>query len=150
MKKQQADGFTLLELMIVVVIVSILAAVAYPAYLDQVRKGRRADCAGVLTGLAAAMERKFTENNEYLGLATGGADSGAPAANFYPAKCPIEGTATFYNLLIDNTTTATTFDIRAVPVGDQARDNCGTLTLDNTGVKGLVGAAAGATVDRCW
>ena len=152
MKKQLADGFTLIELMIVIVIVSILAGIAYPAYVDQVRKGRRADCAGVLTGLAAAMERKFTENNSYKGLANGGANSGAPDASVYPAKCPISGSAIYYNLNIENTITDTTYEIRANPVSgsDQDKDRCGSLTLTNTGVKGLYGNDAGTTVDRCW
>ena len=152
MKKQLADGFTLIELMIVIVIVSILASIAYPAYVDQVRKGRRADCAGVLTGLAAAMERKFTENNNYLALAgtdATPADSGTPRPSIYSGKCPISppGT-TYYNLTIDNITTATTFEISATPVGDQAKDTaCGTLTLTNTGIKRKSGTAP---INRCW
>ncbi len=153
MKKQLQTGFTLIELMIVITILAILVGVAYPAYLDQVRKSRRADCAGVLTGLAAAMERNFTERNTYLGMAGTNAvpaNSGTPNPARYPGKCPIEGAATYYNLAIDPApaTTATTFVIRATPAGDQVRDGaCAALTLTNTGIKGITGTG---TVDRCW
>ena len=149
MKKQQTNGFTLIELMITIVIVSILVAVAYPAYLGQVRKTRRADCAAVLTGLAAAMERNFTENSSYQGLATAGANNGTPATNFYPGKCPIEGTNRFYNLTIA-APTPTTYTITATRFGAQAGERCGDLTLTNTGLKGIINFDAGATVAQCW
>ena len=58
-------GFSLLELMIVVAIVGIIAAFAYPSYLEQVRKTRRADCSGALAGMGNAMERFFTVNSTY-------------------------------------------------------------------------------------
>ncbi len=64
-------GFTLIELMIVVAIIGILAAIAYPSYQEQVQKSRRADCQGALTGLASAMERFFTVNTTYAGAAVG-------------------------------------------------------------------------------
>ncbi|HED16023.1 MAG TPA: prepilin-type N-terminal cleavage/methylation domain-containing protein [Gammaproteobacteria bacterium] len=149
MKEYQTHGFTLIELMIVVVIVSILVAIAYPAYLDQVRKSRRADCAAVLTGLSAAMERKFTENNTYRGLAVGNTSVGAPAPSVYPNKCPVSPPdATYYTLNI-NAPTDTTYTVTATPVGDQAKDACKNLSLTETGVKSI-SATGGPTVSRCW
>ncbi|MCP4091353.1 MAG: prepilin-type N-terminal cleavage/methylation domain-containing protein, partial [Gammaproteobacteria bacterium] len=56
----KSRGFTLIELMIVVAIVGILAAIAYPSYQEQVRKSRRADANGALLGLANAMQRHAT------------------------------------------------------------------------------------------
>jgi len=149
MKKQLADGFTLIELMIVIVIIGILAAIAYPAYIDQVRKSRRADCAGVLTGLAAAMERNFTENNSYLGQAAGGADTGAPINTLYTNKCPVSPVGLKYYDLTIFAATAMTYEIRAIPLAgsDQVKDKCDTLTLTNTGVKGITSTVS---VDRCW
>jgi len=153
MKKQLTEGFTLIELMIVIVIIGILAALAYPAYIDQVRKSRRADCAGVITGLAAAMERNFTEFNTYLGLAGTDAppaavNTGTPRPSIYPAKCPIEGATTKYYDLTISAATATTYTLTATRFGDQANDGiCGDLTLTNTGIKGITGTGA---VNRCW
>jgi len=150
MKRQQAKGFTLIELMIVIVIIGILAAIAYPAYVDQVRKSRRADCAGVLTGLSAALERNFTITNTYGGLGAAGASTGAPVNTFYPAKCPISPPGLkYYNLTIF-AADETTYEIRAVRAGDQVNDKCGDLTLTHTGVKGLDGNDAVRTVALCW
>ena len=67
MKKQV--GFSLMELMIVVAIVGILAAFAYPSYLEQMRQTRRADCSGALASLGSAMERFFTRHG--VSLTTG-------------------------------------------------------------------------------
>lgn len=67
MKNQK--GFTLIEVMIVVVIVAILAAVAIPSYQDSIRKTRRADAKEALTRIAALQERYFFTRNSYGTLA---------------------------------------------------------------------------------
>jgi type IV pilus assembly protein PilE len=141
-------GFTLIELMIVVAIVGILAMIAYPSYTEQVRKSRCADATSALLGLANALQRHQTDNGTYLGAGTGGADSGAPG--IYATQSPVDGGTAYYDLTIDNTTTQTTFDIRATPTnaGGQNLYKCGTLTLTNTGAKGVTGGTA--TVDECW
>jgi len=51
--------------MITVVIISIIAAIAYPSYVDSVRKARRADAQAQMMELASFMERFYTENNRY-------------------------------------------------------------------------------------
>lgn len=129
-------GFTLVELMIVVAIVGILAAVAYPGYQEHIRKSRRAECAGVVAGISSAMERRFSTTNSYAGPLPG------------PAQCPAQGGGLFYNLgFAAGEPTVTTFVIQAVPAGPQAADKCGTLTLDNVGQKGQ---KDGLTVRECW
>ncbi|KOR30308.1 hypothetical protein TI04_06390, partial [Achromatium sp. WMS2] len=60
-------GFTLIELMIALVIVSVLASFAYPTYMLSVRKSRRADAEGVLVQAAYFMERYYSTNNAYTG-----------------------------------------------------------------------------------
>lgn len=145
MKKQ--TGFNLIELMIVVAVIGIIVGVAYPGYQEQVRKSRRADCAGALTSLGSSMERFFTVNNTYLGAGAGGGNTGAPT--IFSTTCPIDGGETTYNLTIQ-AATASTYTVQAAPAGRQVSDKCGTLTLSNTGLKGVSGAKAGVTWDECW
>lgn len=132
---RRPQGFTLIELMIVVVIVGILAAIAYPSYLEQVRKTRRAECTGVLLQNANAMERHFTLNNSY---------AGAPA----PVQCPADGGRQSY--VVTSEVTASTWALRATPDGPQEGDRCGTLTLTHTGIRGIENASPGRDWQDCW
>ena len=140
-------GFTLIELLITVAIAVIIMGVAYPSYLDQVRGSRRAECSGGLAGLSNAMERHFTVSGSYLGAAEGGADIGTPAV--FVTNCPIDGGDPTYNLSI-TAATVSTFSIQAEPIGPQTNDSCGTMTLTNTGQKGVIDADPGYDWERCW
>lgn len=145
MKRQ--NGITLIELLIVVTIIGIIAAFAYPSYQEQMRSTRRTDCAGTLTSMGNAMERYYSVNSTYLGAADGGADTGAPAV--FPTTCPVDGGTAYYNLTIEAATGAT-YSLAATPTGVQIDDRCGTLTLTNVGLKGVTGAEAGTTWQECW
>lgn len=136
--KKVNRGFTLLEVMIVVVIIAILAAVAIPSYRDSVTKSRRADAQGALQGFAQAMERFYTQNGTYAGAAAAAADTGAPA--IFAIKSPIDGAQTFYQLTI-NAAGANSYTLLATPVGPQAGD--GNLTLDQAGRRVWVGGPGG-------
>ena len=129
--RQTQQGVTLMELMIVVAIIGILTAIAYPNYQEYSKNARRTDAQGALTGLASAMERHFTANNSYLGAAAAGADTGAPA--IYATQSPLDGTPKFYNLTIQAGITATTYTLRATPINGQAGD--GLIELLSTGQK---------------
>jgi len=125
-----ASGFTLVELMIVVAIIGILAAVGYPSYQSSVLKGIRAVAQGDMLELASFMERTYTENSSY-------------AAVVLPfASSPRTGTAAYALSL--TVQTAATFTISAVPSTAQANDGCGTLTVTHTGAQGAGGGAG------CW
>lgn len=145
MKRQW--GFTLIELMIVVAVVAILAAIAYPTYQDSVRKSRRADAQAVLLEAAQWMERFYTENNRYDQTR-----AGVAVALPVPLQTsPKEGATKYYDIAFNpNPPGQNAFTLRATPraTGGQNRDFCGGLTLTNTGAKGVLGA--GATVERCW
>ena len=157
---KKSDGFTLIELLIAVAIVGILASIAVPSYQDSVRKSRRADAKGALMGFANAMERHFTENNNYCDVGGGGGgdtcpagvgdstvnDTGSPPINgVFSSVSPVDGGAVYYNLTI-SAASETSFTLSATPTGAQTGDKCGTLTLQSTGVRGV----SSSTVADCW
>lgn len=142
MTKQQA--FTLIELMVTVAIVGILAGIAYPSYQDSVMKSRRADAKGALLGFANAMERHFTETNSYLGAGTTNGNTGIPTV--FSATSPVDGGTAYYNLTI-NAATAASYTLNAAPTGAQTNDKCGTLSLTQTGVRGI---STALSVTDCW
>lgn len=121
-EKSQQKGFTLIELMIVIVIVGILASIGIPAYQESVKNSKRADAQGMLMNSANAMERFFTSNSTYAGASAG--------SNGIPNKSPATGVK---NYTIAVVPTATTYVLTATPVGGMLGD--GDLTLSNTGVR---------------
>lgn len=128
-------GFSLIELMIVVAIIGIIAAIAYPSYVDNVRQTRRATAQADLMELAQWMERQYAADFSYL---EGG---NQPILPF--TQSPRSGPA-FYNLSLNGAATANAFSVQAVPAGDQTSDDCGTLRLAQTGAK------TSTTGTNCW
>ena len=145
MRKQA--GFTLVEIIVVVAIIGILAAVAIPSYQNSVTKGRRTDAKAALQGLAQAMERHYMTTGGYTAAATGGTDTGAPA--IFSTTSPIDGSQTFYNLTI-SAATATTYTLTADPTNGQEGD--GNITLAQTGARAWDKDDDGsyATTEDCW
>ncbi len=144
MSNKKQNGFSLIELMIVVAVVAILAAIAYPSYQSEIRKSHRTDAEGALMGLANAMERYFTENGRYVDASNNPPSLGS--GGIYPNQSPTDGGTAFYTLSIDAASTdKTAYLLKATPVAGtiQASDECGTLTLDSTG-------ARGAAKTDCW
>jgi len=128
--KNKQSGFTLIELMIVVAIMAILAAIATPSYLSHIAKSRRADVQGALLSFANAMERHYTTNGTYEGAAAGGADTGTPT--IFSTTSPTDGSTVYYNLTI-SAADASSYTLQATAVGAQAGD--GNLQYTSTGVK---------------
>lgn len=139
------QGFTLIELMIVMAIVGILAAIAYPAYTDSVRKSRRADAKAALLEDAGFLERYYSTNFRYT--ATAGGSTG-PTLQVLQVPRETGATAT-YNLSLQAVSDSS-YTLQAVPTGAQTGDRCGTLTLTHLGVRGVSGASSGVTTTDCW
>ena len=134
MKMQRLTrGFTLIELMITLLVISILAAIAYPNYTESVRKSRRGQAQADMAELAQNLERWNTVNSTYVGYAV-------PARL---QRSPQQGPV-FYTLGVART--ATTFTITATPAGTHTGDRCGNLSVNQSGTKGVTGES----VAFCW
>jgi len=139
---RRGRGFTLIELMIVVVVVAVLSMVALPAYQSSVRKARRADARSALVITAQMMERYATEH--------GGAGYSTAILSDTPGDTVVAKPLSdngYYRLALSNLT-ATTFTLRAAPQGQQGVDECSNFTLDERGVRG-VDSLTRTTAD-CW
>ncbi len=120
------QGVTLIELMIVVVIVGILAAVAYPNYRDHVTRSKRTEAKAALLQIATNQERHYLNNNQYT---TNLEDLGFPVANNY---------LTDSEAYIVNVTAADarSYTAQAVYQEGGAEDaRCNTFTINATGDK---------------
>ncbi|TDK68733.1 type IV pilin protein [Sapientia aquatica] len=147
---KQQRGFTLIELMIVIVIIGVLAAIAIPAYNSSIQKSRRTDAKNGLLDLATREEKFYSQTNTYS----------SAMSDLYPGQTgssltvQTSGTA-YYTLSVPTVTaasgasaTAAYFQATAVPIsgGAQANDACGTFTIDSNGVT----SNTGNTATNCW
>ncbi|NOU51604.1 pilin [Pseudoalteromonas sp. JBTF-M23] len=92
MAKQQQGGFTLIELMIVVAIIGILAAVALPAYQDYVARAQASEAVSLSTGAKTAIAEYYQTNGSYPGTATSLAVSDLAATGTYSTLAVTEDT----------------------------------------------------------
>lgn len=154
-------GFTLIELMIVVAIIAIVAAVALPSYFGSIRKSRRADAINLMAQIAQAQER-FRSNCPCYAHSVTNATS-----TTCPATCPGTGTdaglgiatASPYYTLTVNTIDATNYRVRAVAAAAQTSDTqCAAMEMRMSG--GVISYLANTSVgtlstitpdpNRCW
>jgi len=166
---RQSAGFTLIELMIVVVVASILFAIAVPTYQSQIRQSRRTDAKTAVLDLAAREAKYFSLNNTYtnspanLGYVAASSTASFPqlvGSGYYDIyACPgtaVGGAATTTACdAASATATGSSFIVAAVPVTgtSQAKDaQCQYYAVDNTGTQfasSTTGIGA-VTTSTCW
>lgn len=128
-------GFTLIEMMIVVVVVAILSAIAYPSYTEYVRRGHRAEARAGLLQAAQWLERAATATGTY------------PLTAAFPAKLKTVPNNRYDIAVVSD---GATFTVTATPKAGQTGDKCGNYTLTNTGLRGANGTTTGDIVTQCW
>ncbi|TAG76904.1 MAG: type IV pilin [Burkholderiales bacterium] len=122
--------------MIVIAIVGILAAIAYPSYTDYVERARRNDAKAVILEASQYMERWFTERGTYVGASL-------PSSL---AQAPREGDA-WYTIAVSNLNAAT-YTLTANPKTGWTPKKCGSLSVDQLGVKSR--SSMSESVSECW
>ena len=128
----KTKGFTLIELLITIVIIGILAGIAYPSYQGVLEKTRRQEGTRTLLEAAQVMEGYYAMNLDYSGAISGG------VITIFSVN---EDFDEYYNLT--GVATKSTYTLSATPKGIQAADDCGTLAITHSGSKT-------PTSDGCW
>jgi type IV pilus assembly protein PilE len=128
-----SQGFTLIELLIALACVALLASFAWPSYQNLVLKSQRAQARASLLQAANWFERAASANGSY------------PLANDVPASVlQVEGQR--YKMTV--TSNAQSYTLSATPLGAQAADTCGILTVNHLGVRSVQGTSQ--TAAHCW
>jgi len=141
-------GFSLIELLVVLVIAAILASIALPAYQAQIRKSRRTEVKTALLDLAGREERYFSTNNAYSCVPT---DLGYNGATF-----PQNVGDGYYKVSTCAVTVGTaaavaTFTITALPIAPQDADTkCASFTVTSAGVQSSLDSGSVDTSSTCW
>ncbi|AXM97769.1 type IV pilin protein [Pseudomonas plecoglossicida] len=125
------QGMSLIELLIVVAVIGILAAIAYPSYSDPLRRAARSEVVGLLHDAALRLEHHRVRTGQY---AEG--DLRLPVANRHYSLQAIRGSDTF------------TLLARRLPRGLMADDRCGDFQLDQALVRSNPGGVEAS--ERCW
>lgn len=136
--KLKQSGFTLIEAMIVVAIIGILAAIAYPSYDEYVKRGNRTEGQALLSDASARQERYFAQNNAYITANANIAKLGLKNGN--------KSETNKYTLTASKVDGDGGYTFTAEQAFNDAK--CGNLTLNALGEKGRTGSDK--TVGECW
>ncbi len=146
--KHASSGFTLIELMVTVAIVTILATIAVTSYTSQVQKSRRTEAKSALLDLAGREERLFSTTNTYTNLESALGYGGAVAmTNMAFGNGYYQLTAVTPDT-VNQPGITNSYLLTANPVGPQAGDTqCGSFSVNQLGVQTVSGTLTAAS---CW
>jgi type IV pilus assembly protein PilE len=148
-----AEGFTLIELMVVVVIVTILMSIAIPAYMSNVRQSRRTEAKTAILDLAGREETYFSTNGSTYGTTPAslgyiGAWPVTTGSGYYQVTVCSPAVAACAGVAIPNPPAAPSYQVVAIPLGSQVRDTqCTAFGVDSTGQQYASGTGGSAS---CW
>jgi len=128
MMSKHAHGFTLIELMIVVAIIGVLAAIAYPSYQGYVERTNRADMMSELHNIASEIESRKLAQGSYSTIST------AVMSDFNSKSYPAQGTA-LYTVTVTPDPLTANWTITATPVTGSRMAGDGNITLNHQGLK---------------
>ena len=139
-RANRSRGFTLIELLITIVIIGILAAVAYPSYVQHVVKAKRSAAQSFILEVASRQEQYNLDARQYASTMT------ILGATSIPAEVSSSYTVT---LAADNSAAPPTYTVTATPISSQLSQDakCASLTINQSGIKGISGTG---TVATCW
>jgi|HubBroStandDraft_2_1064218.scaffolds.fasta_scaffold445616_2 type IV pilus assembly protein PilE len=149
MNRSHLAGFTLVELMVVVVITAILASIAVPAYTSSMRKSRRTEAKTTIMDLAAREERFFATQQMY---------TTSPSSLAYGSGAWPISTGTYYQIssVSSSPATATTpggYVLQVTPSAGspQLQDtSCQLFQVDQTGKQSSQDGSGNDTSTTCW
>jgi type IV pilus assembly protein PilE len=145
---QKARGFTLIELMIVVVVIGILSAIAYPSYSRYMLRSYRADAQQFIMKMDARQRQILIEQRAYA-TTPDALNVSSQGWSCTTASCTNGKYAITFNPAVNNAATPPSYTICAAPSPQQAPD--GTLTLDSTGAKmRRTGTSCTSGADQGW
>ena len=136
-------GFTLIELLVAMAALAILAAIALPAFFEQLARARRTDVQAALLEDAGYMQHYYASHDAY---------SGAPPPQLPFETTPRQGAAGYAITVSVPPRDPTSFVLTATRTGAMASDACGDFTYDNLGQRSLVAGtfASGRSAAACW
>jgi type IV pilus assembly protein PilE len=150
--KQASSGFTLIELMVTVAIVTILATIAVTSYTSQVQKSRRTEAKSALLDLAGREERLFSTTNSYSNLQAflGYAASGTATISSMSFGNGYYKLTVAWPDTVNQAGVTNSFLLTATPAAGQSQagdTTCGSFTVNQLGVQTVSGTGTAAS---CW
>jgi type IV pilus assembly protein PilE len=148
-------GFSLIELVVVVTMVGILAAIAFSSYQGSVLSSRRTDAKTAILDIAAREERFFSTNNSYTNVPsqlgyTGAAFPIVVGSGYYQAMVPPPQAAVQNTTVVPPTYTPASYTVIVTPIGTQTNDSaCVTYTLQSNGQIQVLNSAGNDNTAAC-